>query len=134
MTDANEGNTASVVVRALADMKSAEAAWDDAVGALEAAVRRGATWDECLPLFAAARNAEVGWRDESVEAVARVVGASLLETGHADVWRALFVLLLAKFDIWTGWNAGYDLGDEAAFVAEAGWWERDKGVRGEGAE
>ncbi len=95
---------------------------------------RGAAWDECAPLFVAARNADVGWWDESVEALARVVGACLLETGHADVWRALFVLLLAKFDIWTGWNAGYDLGNEAAFVREAGRWERDKGVCGEGAE
>jgi hypothetical protein len=64
--------------------------------------------------------------DQAFMAVARVVGAYLVKEGKTETWRALFLLLLARFDFWGGWNDGYELGDEITFLEESGGWARDQ--------
>lgn len=124
---------ASVVVRALEDRDGFVREHGRALQALEDAVRRGAAWAECAPLFDAVRGSGEGSRHASADAVCRTVGAYLLETGHAESWRALYPVLLAKFDIYLGWDEGYEVGDEVAFVGEAGAVARDLGFCDDGA-
>lgn len=120
-------SAASVVKRAVADRDGARQELDDAVRALEAAIRRRAPLDECLSLFEPVERGVRLLQDESADAVARTVGAYLMEHGHAESWRALYPILLAELDIWCGLHIqGYAIGDEVAFVGDAGWWEKEK--------
>ena len=64
--------------------------------------------------------------DQACMAVARVVGAYLVKEGKVETWRALYLLLLARFDFWGGWEDGYELGDETEFLKAAGQWAKDQ--------
>lgn len=122
-----EARWRTVAPRALDDMEACSEEYSAALNALTDAHRRGATPDEYWQLVSGPNGLEHGvvrWRDGSMDAVCRVVGAHLLEHGHAECWRALYLVLLLHFDIGPGWDDGYGLGDEVLFVEEAGWRER----------
>jgi hypothetical protein len=108
-----------------ADVDAAQELYGKATDALEAwAERHGGTGANAL--FNAQQDAKVILLDQTRMAVARTVGHYLVSTGKEETWRALFLLLLARFDFWSGWDVGYGLGDELAFLEDAGGWARDQ--------
>lgn len=91
---------------------------------LDELIKTQAGWRASLSASDAVVNAAAVWRFESMDRVARIVGAYLIEHGHGEVWRALWPVLLASCDLWDGLDA-YSYGDEVKFVSEAGHWRKD---------
>jgi hypothetical protein len=64
--------------------------------------------------------------DQVYTAVARVAGEYLLAEGKTETRRCLYLLLLHTFDLWQGFEEGYRLGDEVAFLRQAGGFAQDR--------
>jgi hypothetical protein len=122
--------TKATVEGALADAAAAVEALDAAEAALERRLRAAGAWAAYLDHDFALCAARTRLEDAARDGLARVVGAYLLEHGHGDAWRRLYPLLLSRFDLGAGWDAGYRPGDEVAFVEEAGHRARDAGAPG----